>query len=295
MRKILFIVNTRSGNGEGAQIELFISPESRDQKFEYLIYRLQRKNEERNIKREIEEYLPDIIAVAGGDGTVNLLSKILYTDSINIPLLIIPLGSANGMAKELGIGNRIENTLKLITNGVSKKIDLIKINGNICIHLGDVGFNASIVKRFDKDPNRGLWTYARHLFKELFLINDHHFTILADDVEMRRKAISITFANASKYGTGAVINPSGKIDDGLFELIIIKPFPKIHLLSITWKMFVGRLQTSEFAEVISCKKALVKASKRTTLQIDGEVIGKTKEIKVEVIPQAITVIVPSTQ
>jgi len=295
MRKVLFVVNTRSGNREGGQIEFFISQESRNQQFEYLIYRLQSKSEEKSIKKEIEEYSPDMIAVAGGDGTVNLLSKILYTESINIPFLIIPLGSANGMAKELGIGNRIENTLKLITTGVYKKIDLIKINGNICIHLGDVGFNASIVKRFDKDPNRGLWTYARHLFKELFLINDHSFNILADDVQIRRKAVSITFANASKYGTGAVINPSGKIDDGLFELIIIKPFPKIHLLSITWKMFIGRLQTSEFAEVFSCKKAIVQASKRTTLQIDGEVIGKTKDIKAEILPRAITVIVSPVQ
>lgn len=291
MLKVLFIVNPRAGNREAGRIELSISEESRNQKFEYLIYRLQSNNEEKNIKREISEYAPDIIAVAGGDGTVNLLAKLLKGQGT--PLLIIPLGSANGMAKELAIGNRTDTALQLITHGVQKKIDLLSINGNICIHLGDVGLNASIVKRFDKDPKRGLWTYARHLYKELFIINIYKFNINIDGELIKRKAVSVTFANASKYGTGAVINPLGLVDDGKFELVIIKPFPKIHLLSITWKMFIGRLQTSEFVEVFSCRKAFVQTSKRTTLQIDGEVIGKTKEISVEVIPRSITVLVPA--
>ena len=289
MLKVLFIINPRAGNREGGRLELLISEESREQGFDYLIYRLQSDSEEKSIKREIEAYSPDIVAVAGGDGTVNLLSKLLNGE--NIPLLIIPLGSANGMAKELGIANRIDNALRLITNGVTKKIDLLTINGNICIHLGDVGLNASIVQRFEKDPKRGLGTYAKHLFKELFLIHDYKFQISLDDEPIKRRAVSVTFANATKYGTGAVINPLGLIDDGKFELVIIKPFPKIHLLSITWKMFVGRLQTSEFVEVFSCKKAVLQTSKKTTLQIDGEIMGKTKEITVEILPKALNVIV----
>ncbi|MBC8054624.1 MAG: NAD(+)/NADH kinase [Sphingobacteriaceae bacterium] len=290
MLKVLFVINPRAGNREGGRLELLISEESREQGFEYLIYRLQSNSEEENIKKEISDFLPDVVAVAGGDGTVNLLSKIL--NGKEIPLLIIPLGSANGMAKEIGIGNRTDSALRLITEGARKKIDLLTINGNICIHLGDVGLNASIVQRFDNDPKRGLWTYAKHLYKELFLIHDYKFNITLDNEPLKRKAVSVTFANASKYGTGAIINPLGQIDDGKFELVIIKPFPKIHLLSITWKMFIGRLQTSEFVEVFSCRKAVVQTSKKTTLQVDGEIIGKTKEITVEILPQALIIITP---
>ena len=292
MLKVRFVVNPRAGNREGGRLELAISEESRNQGFEYLIYRIQSSNEEKNIQQEISEYRPDIIGVAGGDGTVNLLARILKGQQT--PLLIIPLGSANGMAKELAIGNRIDTALQLITSGIEKRIDLLNINGNICIHLGDVGLNASIVKRFDKDPKRGLWTYARHLYKELFLIDVYKFNINIDGQQIKRKAVSVTFANASKYGTGAVINPLGRVDDGKFELVIIKPFPKIHLLSITWKMFIGRLQTSEFVEVFSCKKAFIVTSKRTTLQIDGEVMGKTKEIEVEVLPLAVNMLIPKS-
>lgn len=292
MLKVLFVVNLRSGNRDGGNLELAISEQSRNQNFEFLIYRLESSDEEKRIRKEIGEYSPNIVAVAGGDGTVNLMARILQNTPIH--MLIIPAGSANGMAKELGIGNRIENSLSLITTGKRKKIDLLKINGKICIHLGDIGLNAAIVKRFEKDPKRGLWTYAKHLFKEVFLIHDHHYYIVCDDEPMiRLKAVSLTFANASKYGTGAVINPLGKLDDGKFELVIIKPFSKVHLLPITWKMFVGSLQTSEFVEVISCKKAVIRTSTSTTLQIDGEVIGKVKEITIEILPAALSVIMPA--
>jgi diacylglycerol kinase family enzyme len=283
MLKVLFVINPRSGNRASDNLEMIISEQSRAQDFEFLIYRLESNDEEGRIKKEISEY--------GGDGTVNLLAKILHQTSI--AMLIVPLGSANGMAKELGIGNKVENALSLITTGVKKNIDLININDNLCIHLGDVGLNASIVKRFEKDPKRGLVTYAKHLFKELFLINHYRFEIVADGKIIKCKAVSLTFANASKYGTGAVINPLGKLDDGKFEIVIIKPFAKIHLVSISWKMFLGTLQTSEFVEVISCSDALVKTSKRTTLQVDGEVIGKVKEIQISVLPGALTVLVPA--
>ena len=102
----------------------------------------------------------------------------------------------------------------------------------------------------------------------------------------------MTFANASQYGTGAVINPKGILDDGKFELVIIKPFPRIKLLSITWKMFMNKLHTSDYVEIISCDKALVLSSRKTTLQIDGEVLGKVKKIAIECMPKALLVIIP---
>ncbi len=274
----------------GASLETMIPGESRKGGFEFLIYRLHETGAEQAIKTKITEFSPDILAVAGGDGTVHLLAKIM--SGTPLPLLIIPVGSANGMARELRIGNRIEYAFSLLKNGVIKKIDLLKVNEIICIHLADVGLNARIVKRFDRDVKRGMFTYAKHLLAEIFLIRQYRFHILIDGREISRKAVSLTFANASKYGTGVVINPKGKLDDGKFELVIIKPFPRIKLLPIAWKMFRGTLQTSEYAEVISCNTALIRASKRTVLQVDGEVIGKTREIKIHILPGALTLLVP---
>lgn len=58
-------------------------------------------------------------------------------------------------------------------------------------------------------------------------------------------------------------------------------------------MFTGKLQTSEYVDVISCSSAYIRTSKKTTLQVDGEVIGKTREIKIEILKKALKVLVPA--
>jgi YegS/Rv2252/BmrU family lipid kinase len=288
--KVLFVINPKSGSQAGINLEQLIEEESKKLSIDYHIHKIQGKDEKAKITNEIHTFQPEIVAGAGGDGTVNLLSQLLL--NTDCTLLIIPTGSANGMAKELGIGGRIENAISLLSNGDTKKIDLLRINGKICIHLADVGLNARIVKRFEDDTRRGIWTYAKHMLSEIFLIKQYRFYIRYNEKEISRKAVSLTFANASKYGTGAVINPTGKINDGNFELVVVKPFPRIKLLSIAWKMFIGNLKNSEYVEVISCKSAYIRSSKKTTLQIDGEIIGKTREIRIEILKQALKVLVP---
>lgn len=287
--KVLFVVNPKSGVQADNTLDDLIEQQAEISGFEFEIYKMRSDDEPEDIKELISEYNPDCVAAAGGDGTVNLMAGLL--SQTNISLLIIPIGSANGMAKELGIF-KIEQAISLLEAGQEKKIDLIRINGRISIHLADVGLNARIVKRFEADTRRGIMTYARHLFGEIFLMKHYRFYISYDGKQIKRTAISLTFANASRYGTGAVINPHGVLDDGRFELVIVKPFPDIKLLSIAWKMFRNKLHTSDYVEVISCKEAHVRCSRRTTLQVDGEVIGKVKEFKIEMLHKALKVLVP---
>lgn len=290
--KVLFVVNAHSGTNANKDIVQLIKQEADKAGYDYSIFEMKCSvgEDEENIRKEIDHYQPEVVAAAGGDGTVNLLATILAGTETS--LAIIPCGSANGMAKELDIEAEIPSAVALIAAGVVWKIDLLRINGKTSIHLADVGLNARIVKRFESDLRRGLLTYGRHLFSEVFLLKKYRFYIQADGKAIIRKAVSLTFANASKYGTGAIINASGKLDDGCFELIIVKPFPKIKIFSIAWKMFRGTLQTSEYVEVVHCHEATVRCKRPTTLQVDGEVMGKVKEIRIGILPQALKVIVP---
>jgi diacylglycerol kinase (ATP) len=293
MMKVLFVINPHSGSGDQDILNDLISEQVKNLKLNHRIYRMKSGNQEKAIRKEIEIFNPGVVACAGGDGTVNMMATIMAGSKAG--LLIIPLGSANGMAKELGINN-IEDAVLLLSKAENRQIDLLNINGNICIHLADVGVNARVVKRFQEDPRRGILTYAKHLINEVFFIfKRYRLYIHYDGKEIKRKAVSLTIANAAKYGTGAVINPHGKLDDGRFELVIVKPFPRIKLFSLAWKMFMGTLQTSEYVEVIHCEKANIRSSRKTTLQIDGEVIGKVSEINAEINPGALNVLVPSAK
>lgn len=286
--KVLFVINPKSGSARDNTLQDLITEQAESQNFDFQIYNMMGDDEAR-ITTEVKRFRPSIVAAAGGDGTVKLLAGILANTKIT--LAIIPYGSANGMAKELYISD-IDFALELLSKGKKQTIDLISINKEICIHLADVGLNARVVKRFDKDPKRGKLTYAKHLFGEMFFLKSYRFSITYDEQVISRKGVSITFANAMRYGTGAVINPHGILNDGKFELVIVKPFPRVQLLSIAWKMFRGKLHTSDYVEIISCTEATIVSSRKTTLQIDGEVIGKVKEIRLAVIPRALSVLVP---
>lgn len=291
MKTVLFVINPRSGSRENSNIETLITDICHYNQFTYHIHTMHGPGQQEAITRQIAMHEPDIVAAAGGDGTINLVAGLLADTGRT--LLIIPYGSANGMAKELNISPRIDLAIKLLEDGTERMIDLIELNGRVCIHLADVGLNARIVKRFEQDVRRGIRTYAKHLFAEIFLLKQYRLQIHHDDQFTKMKAVSLTFANASRYGTGAVINPHGILDDGLLELVVVKPFPQIKLLSIAWKMFTNKLQTSEYVRVIRCRQAKIISSRKTTLQIDGEVIGKVKQFDVKCLPKALKVLVPS--
>ncbi len=288
---VLVIYNTRSGSQANHNFNTLLLEKSKQYRFSYQVYELEKQGCEGSIIKLIEDFRPDFLIAAGGDGTLNLVAQI--APKYDLPVFILPAGSANGMARELAIPNNLYAAFDVLANYKIRAIDLLTINNFTCVHLADVGLNARIVKRFEEDPKRGLSTYARYLWTELFLISSRRFTISYEGKTIRRKAVSITFANASKYGTGAVINPTGKIDDGKFELCIVKPFPKLKIFSLAWKMFRGTLQTSEYFEVITCSEAQIGSKKSIGLQIDGEVIGRVKKIAIHIRPLALKLLLPA--
>ena len=288
--KTLLIINHKSGKQKKENILHRFEEYMQNKQADYQILQLT-INPKKAIKDKIIAYLPNVIIAAGGDGTVNMITNIIQNQDIK--LLIYPFGSANGMARDLNMPANFDDALRLLENGRIVKLDLLKINGNTSIHLADVGLNARIVKRFQLDNKRGMLTYAKYLFNEIFYIRSKKFTIAYGDIERKVKAVSLTFANATMYGTGAVINPEGKMNDGLFEICIVRPFPRIKLLSIAFRMFTNKLAYSEFFETIQCKQATIACSKKTLLQIDGEIIGQVNKIELKCLPGAIQTIIPN--
>ena len=107
-----------------------------------------------DIQTYIRHWQPDRVVAVGGDGTVKMVAALLM--KTNIPMGIIPAGSANGMAAELHLPNNFEQAMEVVISGQEKAIDLIRINTKeICIHLGDLGLNALLVKNFEQRGIRG--------------------------------------------------------------------------------------------------------------------------------------------
>lgn len=290
-KRILFVINYLAGTTAKEGLPALIKARAAMHGFEPVIYTMEGSNDAEKITKLVQEEKPSIVVAAGGDGTCNMVAKIVMNTSLK--MAIIPLGSANGMARELGIPKDPLAAIDLIATGVTSSIDMLRINDiHYSIHLSDVGLNAKIIRRFEREKRRGWWGYARQLFRELFYVKKYHFEIVTDGIKYHRTAISITFANAQRFGTGAIINPIGNLHDGKFEVCIIRPFPLYYLFTLSIKFFTGKINESKYIHIISCKEAYVRCRKKLTLQVDGEIIGFTKEVRVQIIPSAVMVIVP---
>ena len=286
--KYLFVVNPGSGRNSAGSLKTVINDFFKETAELFEIYILPENFDIKNIKDKIKESNPKSVIAVGGDGTVTMLANILAgTETL---LGILPAGSANGMAKELEISVDPTEALKIIRSGNVKACDLIKINDqDYCLHLSDLGLNAHLIKYFDEGKLRGKLGYGLVIIKTLWYKQKMQVIIRTKEGEIRRNAFMVALANARMYGTGAVINPEGKLDDGMFEVIIVRRLAVGALLKM---LFKPGIFNPKKIEVVSCTSAQITTMQRMHFQIDGEYKGRVRFVKAVINPGAIKIILP---
>jgi diacylglycerol kinase (ATP) len=283
--KCLFIINQGSGPGQ-KDWELIIKDFFQDRSEQIEFYQLEKDaNNKELLQKSIRQFAPDRVIAAGGDGTVKMAAEVVMGK--NIPLGIIPAGSANGMAKELEIPMDPNAAIELAVTGEPKPLDLICINDEYCIHLSDIGLNAKMLEHFEQFETRGFLGYGRALLKMLGRHQFMRLNLQANNRVYKRKVVMAVIANASKYGTGAKINPTGNPSDGEFEVVLVRRLGLIELLKM---ILTGKPLDENKTEVIKCKRMKLTATRPYPFQVDGESREKQKEINAVIEPGALQVI-----
>ncbi|ATP58173.1 diacylglycerol kinase [Pedobacter ginsengisoli] len=283
--KLLFIINPGSGNGEINFCDV-ISDYFETLEHTAQLYTLTLNCSLDKVKSIITDSNADRVIAVGGDGTIKLVAEcLLQTET---PMGIIPAGSANGMAKELGIPVTIKESLDVTVNGQSKKIHAVTVNNELCIHLADIGFNAYIVKKFNDLPQRGMWGYTKAAWKALWSHHKMEVLIKVKDKTIRSEAAMVVIANATMYGTGVKINPKGKLDDDFFEVILVKEYSVMEILKLRFTNMALNPKNIESFQTTSLN---IKTKHKAHFQVDGEYMGKVSRIEANIIPAAINIIV----
>lgn len=286
--RILFVVNPVAGGKEKKDWQVAIREFFKDSGCTIEFFIQTPGNDKQAIKELIENLNPDKVVAVGGDGTVKMVAEIVKESTI--ALGIIPAGSANGLAKELGIPADINEAIKIVLEGEQKGLDAIRINEEeLCFHLSDAGLNALLVKYFEAGKVRGMWGYARSLSKMLWNKRKMRVTIKTDTETVKRKAYMVALANAEKYGTGAVINPGGSVLDGEFEIVVVR---KINVVQIVKAVMAHKSFDSTKIEIFRTKNVEIVFQQKVPFQIDGEYRGKTANIKARILPKIVQVMLP---
>lgn len=287
-KNIIMVVNPISGDVDKSDIieatALFAAKEN----LNFILFETSGEDDILKIKTLYETYKPKRIIVTGGDGTIKMVAEAMENE--DVILGILPAGSSNGLAVDLNLPQTLEESLDIAFHNNYIELDMIVINGKKSIHLSDLGLNADLIKNYENSDIRGKWGYILQAYTTLKDLEEPFTaTITTNNRTIECVARMIVIANSQKYGTGIVINPNGAMNDGKFELIILKNLD----LVVLGKIITGNMPiNSEDVEIISTDKATITTNFPVSFQMDGEYCGVETLLEISILSKKMKVAIP---
>ncbi|MEE1884622.1 diacylglycerol/lipid kinase family protein [Pedobacter flavus] len=287
--KAYFIINPISGGKAKDHLKSLLNKELSQSFSEMeIVYTDYIKHAEELTRHAIAQNF-DLIVAVGGDGTINEVAKNLVNTQVKFG--IIPYGSGNGLARFLNIPLNTHKAIKNIKEGVCLKMDTGTLNAKSFFNMAGVGFDAKIGYLFSKTIKRGFSNYVKIVLREIYSLKPTSFKVIIDGQEYNERAFMISIANSSQYGNDMNIAKEASVTDGLFDVCIIKPFPKILLPYFGVLMAMNKLKT-KYLKIICGEKILIQSEGSFFAHLDGEPIFIEKEVNIEVLPLSLNIIVP---
>jgi diacylglycerol kinase (ATP) len=277
-RKILFIVNPNAGKRISDHIIATIRKEFPENiYYQIVVWKNKHHFTEITTLLKTEGYT-DAIAV-GGDGTVNHVAKTILDSGITLG--IVPIGSGNGLARTLGLSMKIDEVIKQIAEGKSATIDSGTVNGIPFFCTSGIGFDAHIGNLFATSVKRGLQSYVKITVAELFKYRAKNYTLEFNGQTITKKAFLITVANAGQYGNDFYIAPQASMRDGMFHVVILKPFNVLSVFGILFRIMTKKAHLSGRIETYVTNKLKISREGSDTIHFDGEPAMEGKEVYYE--------------
>ncbi|RYZ38552.1 MAG: diacylglycerol kinase family lipid kinase [Sphingobacteriales bacterium] len=290
MEKVLFIINPRSGVDRVKALQGLIDRYLVKDKYHYEIAYTQYAKHGTELAREAAANGIPVIVAVGGDGSVN--DVITGIQGTAATLGIIPKGSGNGLARSLHIPLDPSGALAVINERKAVKIDLGRADNRIFVSNAGVGFDALVARKFAKSNRRGMAIYSWIVTKYLWMYKEWKWNINVDGLAMQEKAFILTVANAAQFGYNFKIAPLADLQDGLFDIVIIKKYPKILGALIAIRAFNGSLMKSKYVLHFKGRNITISHPQLSLLQMDGDVHPCGNEVKIEMLPAGLNILVP---
>jgi diacylglycerol kinase (ATP) len=231
------------------------------------------------IKENFHKY--DVFVAAGGDGTVHTVAAELVRS--NKILGVLPLGSGNGFAKEFGFKLNVRSLLSDINRAESVNIDVIEINDKLCLNVAGIGLDSFVAHSFNNLKLRGFLPYVWLTLKTFLRLRPFRVSIrCGGELIVDEKLFVLTIANTRQFGNNAFIAPLARPNDGIIDIVLIKPFPKILGSLFIIRLFTKRINKSKYVRHIKTDKELVIETDETRFHIDGEPLDISGKVVIRI-------------
>lgn len=214
----------------------------------------------------------DVVAVAGGDGTINEAVNGLYGHAV--PLAVIPLGTANVMAAELGMPSEPAAIAEVIAGAPVRDIHLGTANGRLFVMMAGVGFDARVVEAMPARVKRALGrgAYALMFLAGLFRFSRSRYRAIVDG--KAHGAASAVIANGHFYAGRHTCAPLARLDEPLlYVCLFLRPGPLRALRYGLW-LLLGRLERLDDVLILPGRQVAIEGPAGEPVQGDGDIIAR---------------------
>ncbi len=228
----------------------------------------------------------DLVMVCGGDGTVREVCAELA--GTGIPVGIIPAGTGNLLARNLGIPLYLRSAIDVVLNGQDRAIDMVDVGGDgledtTFLVMAGLGFDAAILEGVNEDLKRrvGWVAYVFSGLKSL-MFPAGRFEISVDGAEFtRHRARTVVVGNVGFLQAGLPLLPDAAIDDGLLDIVVLHPRNFFSWIPLAWRVLLKLKHTDDLVNRMTGRSVVIRAAAETPRQLDGDSIGPGRELRME--------------
>jgi YegS/Rv2252/BmrU family lipid kinase len=233
----------------------------------------------------------DLVIIGGGDGTLNAAIEGLV--DTQLPLGILPLGTANDLARTLGIPKSIPEACQIIANGQVKRIDLGWVNGKHFFNVASLGLSVQITQRLSGDLKRrwGVLAYAIAAIQVIYRTRPFKAEICYLDRSIQVRTVQIAVGNGRYYGGGMVVDEDATIEDRKLDLYSLEIRHWWQIFPLIPAIMRGKQGILPGVRTLEGQEIEIHTRRPYPINTDGEITTYTPA-KFLLIPEALPVIVP---
>jgi YegS/Rv2252/BmrU family lipid kinase len=290
MENIVVIFNPKSGNRPSDRDKEFLIVALEPYTLAYSFYETGDPNEIKKITEEAVQNKVEKIIIAGGDGSINVVINIIA--QTDICMGIVPTGSANVLAKSLGIDLNIDKAVSAIFEGETKYIDLGRLNGSYFAISAGCGFNAEVIKNTttEKKNVHGAFAYYLEGMKQFANYENCTFNLEYNGKKETLEALNVMFINT--HNTFGALSEQFSLSDDLLDVIVYSPDKQGDYVNLIWTLLTTQQEnTNENIHYFRSKQIHLDSDRKIPVHIDGDIIT-TPPIDVESVPKALKIAVP---
>lgn len=233
----------------------------------------------------------DLVIVGGGDGTLNAAADAVA--ACGLPLGVLPLGTANDLARTLGLPLDLAAACATIADGRTRRIDLGVVNGKRFFNVASLGLGVQVARRLTGEAKRrwGALGYAMAARDAWRAARSFRVQVACDGQTSTLRSLHLAVANGRHYGGGMTAAPDAAIDDGQLDLWSLRPMSPWRLLSLLPALRRGDHGADPEVDAMRGRTIVVETERPMPINTDGELTTHTPA-RFEVAPGALAVFAP---